>query len=201
MSIILETLGITATDIKRVEQQQQEHEKDVTALKKKWSSWLKEYEQQAKNQRITVMLRKNLLTTSTETISATQKALNKTVAWSSSRYNENKKADVVKSILKDIAAIDPDTIKIGPQFTTGCFSEGAHSYGENSFNATFSSEGSYRLYCVYGSPYLLIEGMGIVLFEGFNYPPHPFLFPYDAEIETKYQEYENEMNHLTSSIF
>lgn len=79
MSIILETLGITATDIKPVEQQQQEHEKNATTLKKKWSSWLKEYEQQAKNQRITVMLRKNLLTTNTEIISATQKALNKTV--------------------------------------------------------------------------------------------------------------------------
>ncbi|ACH64650.1 hypothetical protein VFMJ11_B0019 (plasmid) [Aliivibrio fischeri MJ11] len=201
MSIILEKLGITATDIERVEKQEQQNELAIANIQKKWGDWLKQYEQKAKNQRITTMIKRNLLASSSTKISPTQKALKKAVTWSSSKHNENKKADVIKSILTDIAAMDPNTITTGQLFTTGCFSKGAHLCGKSSCATLFSNEANYQLYCIYGSPYLLIEGIGIVMFEGFNYPSPPYLFPFDEEVELKYQEYEAEIHNISSSIF
>jgi|GEM_PF-5629924 len=62
-----------------------------------------------------------------EIIKCNKSVIGKMIAWSSSRYNEWKKADVVTDIIFRVEHGEDCSV----EYSSGCYSAGAHGYGRN----------------------------------------------------------------------
>ena len=185
---IAKTLGITE---EQLEAERIEREAAKQAVFDKWSDWLNKHRDNAIRQRIALKVIEKLKCGAPEFIKPTKKDLSSVVSWSSSRFNECKKADVVSSFYHSIQNICADEICEGYEYISGCFSEGAHGHGRNRFGAKFARGGTYRMYCILGAPYLMV-GQQVICFEGFDYPEIPF----DSELEATYAQVEKELHDV-----
>ena len=110
----------------------------------------------------------------TKQVKPTKTFLNKLIQWSSSRYNEYWKADVVDYVKESIEQSNIHT-DLYCEYTSGCYSDGSHGHGKNkvAFFKCKWTGGTYRLVIVRGLPYLILgsdKSSPIVMFDNFSYP-------------------------------
>ncbi len=165
----------------------QERSQRLYAVKTKWSAWLIKNELAIKYDNIARKLNK-VLTDSPITITSTLKAISHHISWSSSKFNEYKKSEVVKSIQAQVTSHNESFICY-PAFTSGSFSAGSKGCG----NAMAKGVGGTYYVIMYKHCPYFIANEEVILFSGVDYP----LLTLDDELFSMHQSYLKELNEIT----
>ncbi len=195
MKNFLKILGMTESDIQKQDEKQQKIEEEQIAFQNQWKPWLNEHESTAIGYNTLIdmqNMRKNISEENILIVKPLKKNLNAIIQFSSSKHNEFKKSDYVRLCFDAIHDSTTDNpIDSVMETTTGCFSSGAHGHGSKkggaTFNAKFTTSGTYRLEIPFGQPYLILDNCKLVLFEGFDYDAKVVV---NQDVLDKYREYK-----------